>query len=285
MGATREDHVLDVGRKFPLAYTKFIPSGEIKKCLLISSATSVPQEFYWKFAQFFAENGIVSYTFDYSGIGRSGSSIDGLKTHFGGVKGWGTIDQYKMTEHILSEYPRHKICLATHSIGGQILGFNTLNHTFEKVVMAASQSASQYAYEGLETLKVFLFFNVFIRVLTPIFGYYPGSKIKIFENLPGSMAREWQKWGRQKEYMMHYFDQNSYCFDHVNASIRSYSFSNDKLASKKGVDWLAKQYKNAIVERIHYEDEVNGQQPVHFGFFKEPFKNALWKPTLNWFLE
>lgn len=285
MGFKREDHFLDVGRKRPLAYAKFVPDASIKKVLLISSATSVPQEFYWKFAQFFAENGIATYTFDYSGIGRSGSSIKALKSHSTGVKGWGSIDQTKMTELILKEYPKHKLCLATHSIGGQVLGLNPLNHNFEKVVMAASQSASYHLYSGISRFKLFAFFSFFIPVLTPIFGYYPGSAIGIFENLPGSMALEWGKWGRKKEYLMRYRNERDYFFQQLTAKVRSFSFQNDWLASKDAVDWLAEQYKNAKVERIHYNDTINDQEPKHFGFFKQPFKAAFWEPTLNWILE
>ncbi len=285
MGYTREDHFIDVGREFDLAYAKFIPEGDVKKVLLISSATSVPQEFYWKFAQFFAKNGIVVYTFDYSGIGRSASDIDQLKLHQHGVKGWGSIDQTKMTELVLKEYPNRKICLATHSIGGQVLGFNPLNHAFEKVVMAASQSASWYKFKGFSRFKLFLFFNFFMRRLTPIFGYYPGSKVGIFEDLPGSMANEWSRWGNQKEYMMHFKDEKDYFFDQLQAKIKSYSFQNDWLATRIGVDWLAEQYPNAVIERIHYDGKVDGQEPKHFGFFKEHFKTTFWEPTLKWLLQ
>lgn len=285
MGFIREDGLLNAGRPHDLAYAKFIPEGDIKKALLISSATSVPQEFYWKFANYLAENGIAAYTFDYSGIGRSGSTTNHLKSHQHGVKGWGSIDQTKMTELILKEYPNHKICLVTHSIGGQVLGFNPHNHAFEKVVMVASQSASWYKFKGFSRFKLFLFFNFFMRRLTPIFGYYPGSKVGIFEDLPSSMAIEWSKWSNQKEYMMAFFNEQDYYFDRLTADIRSYSFENDWLATKIGVDWLAKQYPKAVVERIHHKGRTKGKEPKHFGFFKEHFKDTFWKPTVNWILK
>ena len=39
--------------------------------LIMASATGVKQEYYQKFAQFIANNGISVLTFDYTGIGRS----------------------------------------------------------------------------------------------------------------------------------------------------------------------------------------------------------------------
>jgi len=285
MGIKEDRLLLGVGRKHPLAYTKFIPETTVKKTLLISSATGVPQEFYRKFAAYFAENSIAAYTFDYSGIGRSGSSKGDLKSHRGGVKGWGSIDQMKMVELRLKEYPNLKINLVTHSIGGQILGFNTLNDKFDKVVMAASQNAAWHNYKGFPRVKIYLFFNFFIPLLTPLFGYYPGSKIGIFENLPGSMAMEWYKWGQKKDYLMHFNQENDHYFQQLRANVRSYSFANDWLASKKGVDWLSQQFGNANIERIHYEGKVKGQEPKHFGFFKENFKTVFWKPTVEWLLQ
>lgn len=283
MQVTQQDLLLPVQRPYPLAYSKFIPSGHIKKVLLISSATGVPQEFYRKFARFMAANGIVTYTFDYSGIGRSGGNPKGMRTHTGGVTSWGSIDQAQMTALIKKEYPNTSLGLITHSIGGQILGLNPENKHFDKVITIASQHAGQHSYSGWSRIKVSLFFNVFIPILTPIFGYYPGAKIQVFTSLPGSMAVEWARWGRKKDYLLHY--HKAHFFSQIGGQIRCYSFAKDWLAPKKGVDWLAQQFTNAQVERIHYNAKNQGKQPKHFGFFKKEFKITFWQPTLSWLLE
>lgn len=277
---------LEVGREHPISFTKYLPEGEAVKALLISSATAVPQRYYGKFAEYSAKNGFVAYTFDYSGFGASGgSSLPYLKSHKYGVKGWGAKDQAAMVKLIQENHPNLKVVLVTHSIGGQIVGFNPHYTAFEKVVMAASQSGYWRTYSGWDSVRLWLFWYFFIPVFTPIFGYYPGKLIGIVDNLPKSVVREWRKWGVQKEYFMHYHNEAEYHFDKLKVPLRMYSFTNDTFASKKGVDWLAGQYKNAKVERIHFDKSGDGRKPKHFGFFKEEFKKEFWKPTLNWFLK
>jgi len=274
---------LEVGREHPLSYTQFLPSSEPIKAMLISSATAVHQHYYKKFAQYFAEKGFAVYTFDYSGFGASGNTPNYLKTHTGGVKSWGAVDQKAMVKQIQENHPKLKIVLVSHSIGGQITGFNPLNTVFEKVIMAASQSGYWRIYSGLDQLKLGLFWYFFIPIFTPIFGYYPGKLMGIVDNLPRSIVVEWRKWGIKKEYFMHFHNNTEYHFDQLEAPLRMYSFSHDNFASKKGVDWLALQYRNAKVDRIHFDKNAQGKIPGHFGFFKQEFKEDFWKPSLDWF--
>ncbi|MEM8928677.1 MAG: alpha/beta hydrolase [Bacteroidota bacterium] len=274
---------LDVGREHPLGYTKYLPASKPIKAMLISSATAVYQHYYKKFAHYFAEQGFVTYTFDYSGFGTSGNTIDYLKTHQGGVISWGAVDQKAMVQLIQENHPELKLVLVSHSIGGQIVGFNPMNTVFEKVIMAASQSGYWKIYSGWNRLRLWLFWYFFIPVFTPIFGYYPGKLIGIVDNLPKSMVVEWRKWGVKKAYFMHFHNKGRYHFDKLKAPMRMYSFTNDDFASKKGVDWLAKQYKNAEVQRIHFDKNSDGKRPGHFGFFKEEYEMAFWKPALDWF--
>ncbi len=276
---------LEVGRANTLSYVQYLPESEPVKAMLISSATAVPQQYYKKFAAYFAEHGFATYTFDYSGFRNSGNSSDYLRSHKGGVKGWGAIDQAAMVKLIQKNHPELKIVLICHSIGGQITGFNSLNTAFEKVIMVASQSGYWNTYTGFNRIKLFLFWYFFIPVFTPAFGYYPGKLIGIVDNLPKSVVTEWRKWGVKKEYFMHYYNEQEYHFDKLRVPLRMFSFTNDGFASKKGVDWLSQQYKNAKVERIHFDKDSNGKKPGHFGFFKETFKKEFWKPALNWLTE
>lgn len=279
-----EQHV-NVGRAHPLSYTKYLPEGNPIKALLISSATAVHQRYYKNFAAYFAKNKFAVYTFDYSGFGASGNSGDYLKSHKHGVKGWGATDQAAMVKLIQENHPNLKIVLVSHSIGGQIVGFNPLNTVFEKAVMAASQSGYWKIYSKWNQIRLWLFWYFFIPVFTPIFGYYPGKLIGIVDNLPKSMVLEWRRWGVKKEYFMHYYNAEEYHFDKLKAQLRMYSFTNDSFASEKGVDWLAHQYKNAPIERIYFDKSSNGKRPGHFGFFKKEFESEFWKPTLEWFIK
>jgi predicted alpha/beta hydrolase len=62
-----------------LFLVKFFSKNSINQIIVISSATGVLQKYYSKFAQFFATKSFVVYTFDYHGIGNSGTPTSALK--------------------------------------------------------------------------------------------------------------------------------------------------------------------------------------------------------------
>jgi len=264
-----------------IAVSKFFSNANNNHTLVVSSATGVLQKYYSRFAKFAASKGVIVYTFDYSGIGKSVSSTSELKKHSGNLKTWGQDDQASLLAFAKKEHPNANLTLMTHSIGGQILGFNTNHHALDKVVMIASQSGYWNDFKGIYAIKMWLFWYFMIPVFTPLFGYFPAKKIGLFENLPKNVVYEWATWGKKKMYMMH-FKNPDYLFDTIKTPILSWSFPKDSFAPKKTVDWLAKQYEKAEVTRIHYPEE-NKNQPRHFGFFKPAFKE-LWEQNLNWIL-
>jgi len=268
-----------------LAVTRYSPEEPIGHTMVISSATGVLQGFYTKFALFCAQNGICTYTFDYRGIGQSGADAATLKSYEGGVKAWGHNDQKAVLALAKKEHPDKKKILVTHSIGGQLLGFNPEHQHLHKIVMIAAQSGYWKMFKGIDKLRLFAFWHVLIPVFTPLFGYFPAKKLGLFENIPKSVILEWQSWGKKPNYMMHFKNDIQYFFDKVTSPILAYSFTNDHFASKAGVDWMMSQYKNAPVKRIHFSKNEEGAIAGHFGFFRERFKQALWLPTLNWILQ
>lgn len=266
-----------------LSATRFTGQKKILKTLVISSATGVLQGFYKKFAQYFALLGYTVYTFDYSGIGKSGSDLKALKKNTSDLKSWGSIDQAAVVEYAKEQEPNNNLILITHSIGGQILGFNNAHTLIDKVVLVASQTGYWKHFKGLHYPKMWLLWYVIIPVLTPLFGYFPAKKLGLFENLPKNMVYEWSKWGKKKDYMMHFYNGPDYFFDKIDIPILSLSFPKDHFAPGRTVDWLTAQYRNAQVERVHYiPDSSKLSQLKHFGFFRETFKEELWKMAYDW---
>ncbi len=267
----------------PIAVSKFFSKNPINQVIVISSATGVLQKYYSHFANFYASKGLVVYTFDYGGIGKSISSLVELKKHSGNLTSWGQNDQAAVVAFAREEYRDATLTLITHSVGGQILGFNPNHRLIDKVIMIASQSGYWRDFKGFHGFKMWMFWYVLIPVFTPLFGYFPSKKLGLFENLPKNMVFEWASWGRKKEYLMHFKNNVDYLFEDIKLPILSWSFPKDSFAPKKTVDWLANQYKNADVTRVHYPQE-HTNQPGHFGFFKRSFKEQLWEQNLNWIL-
>ncbi len=266
-----------------VALTRFSSALSNQKTLVISSATGVLQGYYKKFASYFASLGYTVLTFDYYGIGRSGSDLAALKMNRTDLNSWGSNDQAAVVKYAKDQNPQHQIILLTHSIGGQIVCFNPQYPLLDKIVMVASQSGYWRDFKGIHIPKMFLFWYAMIPTLTPLFGYFPAKKIGLFENLPKRVVYEWMRWGRKKRYMLHYYDDSSQFFDKIKAPILAMSFPRDDYAPKRTVDWLVEQFVNAPTERLHY---IPGKKDLgklrHFGFFREHFKSQLWELTHQW---
>ncbi|MCK0156401.1 alpha/beta fold hydrolase [Cellulophaga sp. F20128] len=251
--------------------------------ILISSATGVLQKYYYKFATFFATKGYTVYTFDYNGIGSSGGHIKQVRKNTSTLKEWGSIDQAAITLYAKQKNPLHKLTVITHSIGGQIVGFNGNYKMIDKLVLVASQSGYWNLFGGIHKLKMLLFWSAVLPIATKIFGYFPAKKMGLFENLPKNMAYEWARWGRKKNYFMHYHSEASHFFSNLNIPILSYSFPKDNFAPKEAVDWLTTQFNSAKTKRVHYIPAAADLAKLkHFGFFRPHFKNSLWKTTDEW---
>jgi len=266
-----------------LSLTVFKPKTSINKSIIISSATGVLQHYYYKFATHFSELGYTVYTFDYSGIGKSNSSIAHLKQNTIDLKAWGENDQASVISYAKSENSTYKIIVITHSIGGQILAFNNKISQIDAIITVASQSGYWKHWKGYERFRMYTFWYVMIPALTPLFGYFPAKKIKLFENLPKQMAYQWKRWGKHKDYMLSEFNFENLEFKNFNKHLLVLSFTKDEYASEVAVDWLAEQFINANIERRHIIPEDLGISNVgHFGFFRSKFKDSLWKIVDEW---
>ena len=271
---TRAGHSL-TGSLFSPLY----PSGQ---SLLISSATGMLRRFYHAFAKHFASKGYTVLTFDYWGIGDSGGTPDALKKNRYNLAHWGSNDQAGAVSYIKSIAPEDSLSLVTHSIGGQICGFNPEHSRIDRILMVASQTGYWGLYDRWHKYKMWFFWNAMIPWTIPLFNYFPAGHLGLFENLPGEMAYQWKRWGKRKEYMMA-FQDSSYLFDQLKMPILSLSFPGDTLAPPKTVDWLSRQYTGADVHRIHYT--LEGNKPGHFGYFRPRFLETLWSYTHQWITE
>ncbi|WP_179005402.1 alpha/beta hydrolase family protein [Winogradskyella forsetii] len=266
-----------------LNLTVFKPQISNHKSIVISSATGVLQYYYFKFASYFSELGYTIYTFDYSGIGKSNPDLSHLKKNNIDLKAWGENDQTAVVTYAKSQNPNHKIIVITHSIGGQLLAFNKSMPQIDTIITVASQSGYWKHWKGFERFRMFMFWYIMIPTLTPLFGYFPAKKFGLFENLPKQMAFQWRSWGKRNDYLLSDFNFEDLQFKNFNKNLLALSFPNDEFASKVAVDWLAKQFVNAKVDRRHILPEELGISDVgHFGFFRHQFKDSLWKMTHEW---
>lgn len=260
--------------------TQFIPEISNSKSIVISSATGVLQSYYSQFASHFCGLGFTVYTFDYSGIGLSHSKD--LKINTSNLYDW-AANQAAVLQFAKTQNLTHKTILITHSIGGQLIAFNKNIKLADAIITVASQSGYWNLFTGFEKIKMLLFWNFLIPIATPLFGYFPAKKLKLFESLPKQVAFQWRRWGNKKNYFLSEAKKEDLVLKSITCPVLVLSFTNDNFAPKPTVDWLAKLFLNAQVERQHVVPKILNISDVgHFGFFKKRFKTSLWESTNKW---
>lgn len=266
--------------KHSISTTLFIPTTPNSKNIVISSATGVLQNYYSQFATHFCALGFTVYTFDYSGIGLS--QARDIKKNTSNLYHW-AANQASVLSYAKTKNPEYKTLLITHSIGGQLIAFNKNINLADAIITVASQSVYWNLFSGFLKIKMFAFWNVLIPLTTPIYGYFPAKKLKLFENLPKQVIYQWRSWGNRKDYFLSQAKKEDLFIDSITCPMLVLSFPNDDFAPKQTVDWLANLFTNAKVKREHIEPQaLNIADIGHFGFFRKRYEHTLWVMTEQW---
>lgn len=265
---------------YPLAVTRFPAEGRPWATVLIAGAMGVRQDFYEPLARFLAENGIHALTFDYRGMGASREgSLRGLQAD---VMTWAQSDLDAMLREARSAGPSLPAFALGHSLGGQLFGAVREGSRLDAIVTVTAGSG-WYRHNHLMPLQVRFFWFVAIPLLTPLFGYFPGKRLRMVGDLPAGVAWQWRRWGTHPEYLLCEGEEMRHRFDAVGAPVLGFSFEDDAIITRPAVDQLHGFYRNARVERRHLAPGDAGRGRIgHFGYFLPASRDNLWRDTLDW---
>lgn len=256
--------------------TIYLPKGNYKSVVVIASATGVKQRYYSKFAQFLSEQGAIVYTFDYAGIGAS--KLESLKKFNTTAFSWGSNDLESIISHATARFTNFPITIIGHSIGGQLIGLAPSAIQADKIVLVAAQSGYWKLWKGFEKIRMFANWHIVFPLFIRIFGYFPGKKLGIMEDLPKDVALEWRKWCSSLNYLFDHIPNEKHYFSDIEAEISAFSTADDRYAPKSAVDWLTSKYDNGSIAKHHLIPKDLGLAKIgHFGFFKSQNSNIIWK--------
>jgi predicted alpha/beta hydrolase len=263
---------------YSLSVTCYPPTGPGGDIVLINSATGVKQGYYADFARFVADQGFSVYTYDYRGIGKS--SPESLVGFNATMHEWGTLDYHAVLKHLFVTYPDSKFTVIGHSVGGQIIGMSPLSENLDNIITIAAQTPYWRNFESRSKLLTFWYLT--IPFFTKMFGYFPASKLGLFENLPAGVALQWSRWAKSKSYV---FDELPYMkerFRSLHQPALMISFSDDDYAPKGSVTNLMSYFKNLKWNHWHLKPRDLKQEKIgHFGFFKNKQASA-WSDLTTW---
>ncbi|MCK9689022.1 alpha/beta fold hydrolase [Scleromatobacter humisilvae] len=160
--------------------------------VLISPATGVRQQFYWRFADWLAGQGHPVLVFDYRGIGLSleGSLADSRAR----LVDWGRLDQVAALQWLLERTGAAQVVLVGHSAGAQMIGLLP-NH--ERIARLVGVAASTGWFGGMRlafALKARFGLRLMVPIGTLFKGYAPTAWLGLGENLPAQVGRQWGQW-------------------------------------------------------------------------------------------
>jgi predicted alpha/beta hydrolase len=260
--------------------TRFPAEGRAWATLLIAGAMGVRQDFYEPLARFLAESGVHALTFDYRGMGASRDG--GLRALRADLTTWAQEDLGAMLRESRAMAPALPAFALGHSLGGQLFGAVPEGARLDGIVTVTAGSG-WYRHNDRMPLQVRLFWFVAIPLLTPLFGHFPGKRLRMVGDLPAGVAWQWRRWATHRDYLLCEGEAMRARFDAVRAPILGLSFEDDPVITKPAVDELHGFYRSARVERRHLPPAAAGRARIgHFGYFSPESRGSLWRDTLDW---
>jgi predicted alpha/beta hydrolase len=262
----------------PIAAKLYVPARP-KGAVFIVSAMGVPQSFYARFAQWLAAEGFASVTFDYRGMGESRRGS--LRDVDADILTWAEQDTTAVLRELEHRVPGAPITWFGHSLGGQIIPFVKERERVTKIVTMATGNGYWRINAPPLRRKVWLFWWVAQPVLTPLFGYFPGAKLGMVGNLPRNVIRQWRAWCMQPDYAAGDGPTVRQLYEDVTTPITAFSFSDDEMMSDESITTLHQLYLNApkTMHRLT-PAELGVERVGHFGAFREPMRDVLWKQRI-----
>ena len=245
---------------------------------MINSATAVPRRYYKIFAEFLAEQGYTTVTYDYRGIG--GSCPESLRGFPAKARDWALQDMAGVVDWLQETNQPQRFFMIGHSFGGQTAGLLPNAGLIDAMITVSSQSGYWRLQGGSEKRSVAFHVHLTLPLLSHLYGYMPWSKFSPAEDLPKGVALEWSKWCRQPGYLLDDDSLPLERFQQFTAPVLAFSFEDDDWGTKRAVDAMMRAYPN-LTRRHVIPADIGLEAIGHFGFFR-PKTKALWREVVDW---
>jgi predicted alpha/beta hydrolase len=265
---------------FRLGGTLYRASKTDDRAVAIHAATGVKQGYYAKFAAFLAERGFTALTYDYRGIGNSRPRP--LRGFDARMRDWALSDAPAALDYLGRVAPGARFMAVGHSFGGQALGLVPRPERIAAALVVGSQSGYWRNWPPLGRSWMWLATHVVLPLGPRLLGYFPSSALGFGEDLPAGVAVEWASWCRHPHYLVGALGAQQ-AYARFRAPLRAYAVADDRFAPARAVEALLELYPSARgeVRRVAPRD-VDAKSIGHFGFFRERFRDTLWREAADW---
>ncbi|MGB7481928.1 MAG: alpha/beta fold hydrolase [Burkholderiaceae bacterium] len=253
--------------------------------VLLHPATAVVQEYYYAFARYLSGRGLHVLVYDYRGTGRSRPAS--LRDSRVSMADWMEDDVGAVTRWAAARYPGLPLLAVGHSVGGHAIALSSATRELRAAVLVASHAGVTRTIRGaLERLRVWLVMRLLAPLLCRLFGYMPGRRLGLGEDLPRGVMLQWSRWSRMPRYF--YNDpamQAAQRAARVDLPLLVLGFDDDPWANPRAITLLLEPLVNATVDRRQIAPAEAGVPVVgHMGFFRKRCADTLWPRVGDWLL-
>ncbi|ALV44400.1 hypothetical protein MB46_01560 [Arthrobacter alpinus] len=256
--------------------------GDPGAVVVIHPATAVPERLYAGFAEYLAQEGFATLSYDYRGTGRSGLPKDHRSLR---MRDWMDQDVPDTAEWAATAFPDLSRFAIGHSVGGHALMLGSGVEGLRGMVSVASHAGVTESIPSVtERAKVWLILRVAGPVAARVLGYIPGRKLGLGEDIPAAAMLEWGGWSRKPGYFFDDPTMNAaYRAAQVTGPVLSIGFSDDPWATPQQIEAITDRLTSADVERRTYSPVDFGVASIgHMGFFRRSQRAGLWPEVVAW---
>lgn len=243
---------------------------ESKVVMVIFPAMGVKGSYYKNAAQHFAACGMHVFTVDHRGHGSS-SVVPSRKCNFG-YKEQIETEYVSMLEEVKRIFPRHKVVILGHSLGGQMgtMFISRYPHLADGFIVNASCSPF-YKGWGWAAGNGLWLFAWLIRLLTFLLGYYPGNRTGFGGREAAGVMYDWCQTVFTNRFSAHGsdFDYNE-SMTKLCKPVLGITYEGDSSAPPLALRYLTAKLSLANVELHHILPPAGRKKYNHYSWVKTP---------------
>jgi predicted alpha/beta hydrolase len=256
--------------------------GPVLGQVLVAGGLGIPQRFYAPFASWLAARGHRVMTFDLRGMGASRrpehqKSLRGLGAD---MLTWARQDFAGAVQCLAGLGDGQPIGLIGHSLGTHHAAMTDATTQAHIGVVASVTAGSGYWRDWARPsrLKAPLMLHLAVPLLTPLFGYFPGKRLRMVGDLPAPAMRQWSRWCRHPGFA--WGAEPDLVLPSLHAAtfrIEAFSFTDDDAMTENCTRKLLEAMPHAS-SALHVlsPSDVGLQAIGHLGAFRPGAAAALW---------
>lgn len=282
MAEPSEIQFIEAADGIRIALHPYHSTQEPRAALIIAPAMGVRQSFYAGFARWLAQQGYVTYSFDYRGMGAS-RPAGSLRGYRASILDWARLDCAAVIEHVAGQHAELPIAWIGHSVGAQILGLIP-NHARLSGMLSVA-AGSGHVQHNAAPLRYYapILWHMLVPAALRVAGYFPGKRLGVVGDLPYGVVDQWRKWCLSTDYLGSEGSHVRAELARVKLPITAWSMRDDEMMTWRGTRALFSLYQGAELELVRVDPAEHGLARIgHFGFFRSASREALWPLVPAW---